>query len=261
MICKFYWLHLRGIDKNMLKLITPIWPAPAQVRAYSTTRHGGYSKPPYHGLNLADHVGDEAVAANRALLVQSLKLPSEPVWLKQVHGIHTVTATLEHKNGAADASIARQPGQVCVILTADCLPVLFCDRGGNCVAAVHAGWRGLAGGILEATLQRLNVPAQDILVWLGPAIGPQAFEVGEEVRAAFMDFLPQAGDAFIPTRDGHWLADLYLLARQRLAHQGVTAVFGGDFCTYTDIERFYSYRRDKVTGRMASLIWLERASR
>jgi len=240
----------------MLELITPIWPAPPQVKAYSTTRYGGYSKPPYDGLNLADHVGDEAVAANRALLVQSLNLPSEPVWLKQVHGIHTVTASPAHTNCAADASIATQAEQVCVVLTADCLPVLFCDRAGSCVAAVHAGWRGLAGGILEATLQRLNVPAQDILVWLGPAIGPQAFEVGEEVRAAFMDFLPQAADAFIRSRNDHWLADLYLLARQRLGHQGVTAVFGGYFCTYMDIERFYSYRRDKVTGRMASLIWL-----
>jgi YfiH family protein len=245
----------------MLKFIRPNWPAPAHVRTYSTTRIGGHSKPPYHELNLADHVGEEtAVAANRALLVQCLNLPSVPVWLKQVHGIHVVTATPDHINCAADASIATKPGQVCVVLTADCLPVLFCDRAGRCVAAAHAGWRGLAGGILEATLQRFSVPTQDILVWLGPAIGPQVFEVGKEVRAAFVDYLPQAEEAFTPTRDGHWLADLYLLARQRLAHQGVTAVFGGDFCTYTDIKRFYSYRRDKVTGRMASLIYLELAT-
>jgi hypothetical protein len=242
----------------MLKFITPIWPAPSQVKAYTTTRHGGYSKPPYDGFNLADHVGDnaEAVAANRAALVEALSLPSEPVWLKQVHGIQIVTANSDNGNCTADAAFATAPGQVCVVMTADCLPVLFCDRAGTRVAAAHAGWRGLASGVLEATLQRLELSAEGVLVWLGPAIGPQAFEVGHEVRAAFMDFLPQAAQAFRPSREGRWLADLYLLARQRLAHQGVTAVYGGDFCTYTE-KRFYSYRRDKVTGRMASLIWLE----
>ncbi len=243
----------------MLKFITPIWPAPSQVKAYTTTRHGGYSKPPYDGFNLADHVGDdvEAVAANRAALVEALSLPGEPVWLKQVHGIQTVTAYSDNANCTADAAFATAPGQVCVVMTADCLPVLFCDRAGTRVAAAHAGWRGLASGVLETTLQRLELSAEDILVWLGPAIGPQVFEVGDEVREAFMDFMPQAAEAFRPSHEGRWLADLYLLARQRLALQGVTAVYGGDFCTYTE-KRFYSFRCDKVTGRMASLIWLER---
>jgi len=241
----------------MLKFITPTWPAPLQVKAYTTTRQGGYSHPPYDGFNLAEHVGDDAkaIAANRSTLIQTLKMPTKPIWLKQVHGNQIVTANTDHSRCAADASFSTQPGHVCVVLTADCLPVLFCDRAGTRVAAAHAGWRGLANGILETTLQHLNVSPQDILVWLGPAIGPQTFEVGDEVREAFMDFLPSAKEAFKTSREGHWLADLYLLARQRLAHQGVTAVYGGDFCTYTDTERFYSYRRDKVTGRMASLIW------
>jgi len=237
----------------MLKLITPNWPAPAKVKAYTTTRQGGHSRAPYDSLNLGDHVDDDpkAVAANRATLRQSL--PAEPVWLKQVHSTKIVTA---NTNCTADASMTTELDKVCVILTADCLPVLFCDRAGTTVAAVHAGWRGLAGGILEATLQRLNKAPKDILVWLGPAIGPQAFEVGEEVREAFTDHLPEAAQAFKAKGKGHWLADLYLLARQRLAHQSVINVFGGVFCTYTDAERFYSYRRDKITGRMASLIWL-----
>ncbi|MDM8559378.1 peptidoglycan editing factor PgeF [Candidatus Parabeggiatoa sp. HSG14] len=242
----------------MVELITPNWPAPAKVKAYTTTRCGGHSQSPYNGLNLADHVGDdtEAVIANRTELVETLNLPLEPIWLQQVHGTQVIAGYSKNRGCTADASFSTLPGQVCVVMTADCLPVLFCNRVGTCVAAVHAGWRGLAGGILEATLQRLNMPAENILVWLGPAIGPQAFEIGDEVYKAFVDFLPQAVDAFKPSRKGHWLADLYLLARQRLAHQGVTAIYGGDFCTYTDVERFYSYRRDKVTGRMASLIWL-----
>ena len=237
----------------MLKLITPNWPAPSKVKAYTTTRQGGHSQPPYDSLNLGDHVDDDpkAVAANRATLRQLL--PAEPVWLKQVHSTKIVTA---NTSCTADASMTTELNKVCVVLTADCLPVLFCDRAGTTVAAVHAGWRGLAGGILEVTLQNLKKAPEDILVWLGPAIGPQAFEVGGEVRDAFTNYLPQATKAFKANGEGHWLADLYLLARQRLAHHGVTQVFGGEFCTYTDAERFYSYRRDKITGRMASLIWL-----
>ena len=237
----------------MLNLITPNWPAPSKVKAFTTTRQGGYSQAPYDSLNLGDHVDDDpkAVAANRAKLRKLL--PTEPVWLKQVHSTKIVTA---NTSCTADAAMTTELNKVCVILTADCLPVLFCDRAGTSVAAVHAGWRGLAGGILEATLQRFNQKPENLLVWLGPAIGPQAFEVGAEVRQAFTDYLPQAIEAFKPSRTGHWLADLYLLARQRLAHHGVTQVFGGEFCTYSDAQRFYSYRRDKITGRMASLIWL-----
>ena len=237
-------------------LIKPDWPAPVQVNAYSTTRLGGYSKAPYDSFNVADYVGDDtqAVTYNHNTLIQ--KLPSQPIWLKQVHGIQILKASPEHRYCTADASFSTQAGQVCVIMTADCLPVLFCNRSGTCVAAAHAGWRGLAHGILEKTIQHLAVPTQELLVWLGPAIGPKAFEVGDEVRTAFINFLPQATDAFTAHGDKHWLADLYLLARQRLAHQGISAVFGGDFCTYTDKKRFYSYRRDKITGRMASMIWL-----
>ena len=243
----------------MPKFITPIWPAPSQVKAYTTTRNGGYSVSPYNGFNLADHVGDDdkAVTANRATLLKILKLPSEPIWLKQVHGIQISIAKPNNVNCIADAAYTSECGQVCVVLTADCLPVLFCERSGKKVAAVHAGWRGLAGGILETTLQKLAIPVQDILVWLGPAIGPNVFEVGDEVREAFRNFLPQAIEAFKPNHDGRWLADLYLLARQRLANQGVTTVYGGNFCTYTDAKNFFSYRRAKITGRMATLIWLE----
>lgn len=239
-------------------MITPNWPAPPQVKAYTTTRHGGVSHPPYDSFNLAEHVGDDAqaIANNRAILAETLKLPTEPIWLNQVHGTQAIAAQPTYFNCSADATYTNQLGQVCVVLTADCLPVLVCDRHGTTVAAAHAGWRGLAAGILEATLQHFQVPAQDILVWLGPAIGPQVFEVGDEVRTTFIQVLPSAQSAFTPSRPGHWLANLYHLAQQRLSQQGVTHIYGGDFCTYTDPERFYSYRRDKVTGRMASLIWL-----
>ena len=243
----------------MLDVIKPNWPAPPQVKAYTTTRHGGISLPPYDSCNLATHVGDDAqaVASNRAILATDLKLPTEPIWLKQVHGIQAIVAQPQQINCVADATYTNQVGAICVVLTADCLPILFCDRHGTAVAAAHAGWRGLAEGILEATLQHFQVPAQDILVWLGPAIGPQVFEVGDEVRAAFINRLPAAQAAFVPSHQGRWLANLYQLAHQRLSQQGVTHIYGGDFCTYTDHQRFYSYRRDKVTGRMASLIWLQ----
>ncbi len=251
--------NYKTTKKNRFKFITPNWLTPPQVKAYTTTRYGGYSHPPYDGFNLADHVGDDAktVAENRLALSQALNLPNKPIWLKQIHGNQVVTANVDNSHCAADAAFTTMPGHICVILTADCLPVLFCDRAGSRVAAAHAGWRGLANGILETTLQRLNLSPQEILVWLGPAIGSQAFEVGDEVRNCFIDFLPQAEEAFKPSRENHWLADIHKLARQRLTHQGVTAIYGDDYCTYTNAEQFYSYRRDKVTGRMASLIWLE----
>jgi YfiH family protein len=237
--------------------IIPDWPAPSNVRALVTSRQGGVSKAPYVSLNLGDHVGDdpEAVAANRALL--RALLPSEPVWLKQVHDIQIANA--DHANGVpeADGSVARKPGRVSAVLTADCLPALLCDRAGTVVASAHAGWRGLAGGVLEAAVQAMAVPSDQLLVWLGPAIGPRAFEVGVEVRDAFTALIPEAQQAFVPHAEGKWLADIYLLARQRLERMGVGQIYGGNFCTYTDAERFYSYRRDGVTGRMASLIWLE----
>lgn len=245
------------------KWICPKWPAPSQVHACVTTRHGGYSQIPYHELNLADHVGDDPtiVEANRTLLRQTLNLPSEPIWLRQVHSTQVVEAGDKNRGCSADAVYSRESGQVCAVLTADCLPLLFCDKAGTQVAATHAGWRGLAQGVLENTLQLFDKPPQDILVWLGPAIGPQAYEVGDEVREAFLNAAPSGrqsaiSQAFVSTQPNHWLVDLYQLAKQRLAHQGVTAVYGGNHCTYTEQELFYSYRRNKVTGRMASLIWL-----
>jgi len=238
--------------------LTPDWPAPANVRAVITTRLGGVSAGPYQSWNLGDHVGDEAhaVARNREILRQSLGLPGQPHWLSQVHGC-TVAETATSVPGIeADAVCARRPGEVCAVLTADCLPLLICDRTGGRVCAVHAGWRGLAAGVIEAALARLERPGPELLVWLGPAIGPAAFEVGDEVYSAFVDQAGEARAAFRPGRTGRWLADLYLLARQRLARQGVGYVGGGEYCTVTDSERFFSYRRDGVTGRMASLIWL-----
>lgn len=237
-----------------MDMILPDWPAPPGVHACATTRDGGVSLGPYASLNLGDHVGDDpvAVAENRARLCRELALPAEPLWLTQVHGV-TVT---EGQGGCADASVAFGPGTICTVMTADCLPLLLCDRAGMRVAAVHAGWRGLLAGVIEAAVTRLGVPGTELLVWLGPAIGPDAFEVGEEVRAAFVAQDETAAAVFTPSPAGRWLADIYALARQRLARCGVTAVYGGELCTYSDAQRFYSYRRDGVTGRMASLIWL-----
>lgn len=246
-----------------LPLIEPDWPAPSLVRACVTTRAGGVSQAPYDGLNLGDHVGDavEAVMENRARLRE--RLPAEPLWLSQVHGVAVADAD---RAGAeppappvADAAVARQPGHVCAVLTADCLPVLFCDEAGTVVAAAHAGWRGLLGGVLEATVARMAVSPNAVLAWMGPAIGPQAFEVGDEVRAAFLADNPSASVAFVPGRQGgKWMADLFMLARLRLERAGVTRVHGGGVCTHGDAERFYSYRRDGRTGRFASLIWIAR---
>ena len=246
-------------------MLTPDWSAPANVRAVMTTRAGGVSRAPYDSLNPASHVGDEpaAVAANRAILRDFL--PAEPLWLNQVHGDRVAVVGVDAEGTEADASLARGPGQVCAVLTADCLPVLFCDRAGSVVAAAHAGWRGLAGGVLERTVEAMAVPPGEILAWLGAAIGPERFEVGEEVRAAFVAHDPLAATVFRPALPGtldeapkKWLADIYALARLRLARVGVTAVYGGGLCTVSDPARFFSYRRDGRTGRMASLIWLDR---
>jgi len=238
-------------------VVLPDWPAPARVKGLMTTREGGVSQAPWASLNLGDHVGDNPVhvAANRARLRQ--QLPNEPAWLRQVHSARVVEIGRE-PNPEADAAYSRQSGQVCAVLTADCLPVLFCDRAGSVVAAAHAGWRGLAGGVLEATVAAMRVPPGEILVWMGAAIGPQAFEVGDEVREAFIAQHAEASEAFVPQpMPGKWLADIYRLARIRLNHAGVQAIYGGGRCTYQEAEAFYSYRRDGVTGRMASLIWLE----
>lgn len=239
-----------------MQFIKPDWPAPAGVHALVTTRTGGASLPPFDSLNLGDHVGDDpaAVALNRQRL--RAFLPAEPCWLKQVHGTAVAQADGLRDAIEADASVAFAPGTVCAVLTADCLPVLFCDRQGSRVAAAHAGWRGLAAGVLEASVAALQCESADIMAWLGPAIGPQAFEVGEEVREAFVHDLPATASAFVPGPPGKWFADIYELARLRLARAGVGSVHGGGLCTYADAARFYSYRRDRTTGRMAALVWL-----
>lgn len=244
----------------MADVMVPDWPAPANVRALQTLRTGGFSPAPWNSLNLGDHVGDDPahVAANRAAL--RAQLPAEPLWLNQVHGNATVEGKNWPESKTADASFSRQPGTVCAVMTADCLPVLFCDRAGTVVAAAHAGWRGLLGGVLEATMASMAMPADQLLAWLGPAIGPQAFAVGNEVRAAFVADDAGAGACFVPNASGKWLADIYGLARRRLQRAGVPSVFGGDLCTVSDPERFFSYRRDGVTGRQASLIWLANQS-
>lgn len=240
----------------MADLLIPDWPAPARVRAIQTLRGGGCSQSPWDSQNLGDHVGDDPVhvAANRAAL--GAHLPAEPLWLTQVHGIAAVNAKNCPKSTEADAAFSRQPGLVCAVMTADCLPVLFCDCAGTVVAAAHAGWRGLLGGILESTIQAMDVPAQELFAWLGPAIGPMAFEVGDEVRAPFVADDPGAVIAFVPNAPGKWLADIYELARRRLRRAGVKAIYGGELCTVSDPVRFFSYRRDGVTGRQATLIWL-----
>lgn len=249
-------------------LITPDWPAPPAVRAAFTLRQGGVSAPPYHSLNVGAHVGDApaAVAENRRRVRTLLGLPAEPDWIEQAHGTGVYDpdgAAAGNAPGnphagppAADAIIARCAGRVCVIQVADCMPVLLAARDGSTVAAAHAGWRGLSGGVLESTIARLGVDPAQLLAWLGPAIGAAHFEVGEEVRAAFTAHEAAAAAAFARNAHGRWQCDLAALARRRLAALGVTAVYGGSWCTYADAARFFSYRRDGRCGRMAALIWL-----
>ena len=239
--------------------IIPEWPVPQSVRALSTTRTGGVSEGRWKSLNLGDHVEDDpaAVAENRRILAGKAALPSEPLWLQQVHGCAVADATAGQEGCEADAAWSDSPGQVCAVMTADCLPVLFANRSGTRVAAAHAGWRGLAAGVLERTLGHFADAPGEIVAWLGPAIGPGAFEVGDEVREAFISIHADSQGAFAATQPGHWLADIYSLARTHLAAAGVSQVYGGEFCTYSDSARFFSYRRDGVTGRMATLIWLE----
>jgi YfiH family protein len=245
-------------SNDNIRWIEPEWPAPSNVRAAATLRVGGASRAPFDSLNLGAHVDDDprAVAENRRRLCAALAIPSEPVWLQQVHGTHVVDAHAHASPPVADASIARVAGQVCVVLTADCLPVLFCDQQGKNVGAAHAGWRGLAGGVLAATVRALDVDPAKLLAWLGPAIEQDAFEVGDEVREQFIALSADHAHAFTRNPRGRWQADLDALARHELRRLGVTAVFGGGLRCYADQERFFSYRRDRQTGRMATLIWL-----
>ncbi|MDT3334785.1 peptidoglycan editing factor PgeF [Shewanella sp. SP1S1-7] len=238
------------------------WPVPANVGIAMTNRHGGVSVYPYDSLNLGLHVGDaeQQVMANRELLCKQLALTADPVWLEQVHGTHVLnldTLSLAQAAGTpiADASFSRTASQVCVVMTADCLPVLLCNQAGTEVAAAHAGWRGLCDGVIEATAAQFSSPMDELIAYLGPAIGPQKFEVGVEVKHAFCGLHPQAAACFIPSGD-KYLADIIGLAKLRLSLLGIKHIYSADICTVSDTD-YFSYRRDKVTGRMASLIWLK----
>lgn len=270
MISPAWWrapaLHI-DLPHSIMDLIIPDWPGlPPHIGACSTTRQGGVSPAPYDdgagggGLNLGSHVGDNLanVQENRARL-QAL-LPAPPAWLSQVHGTTVLDAAKVSDTPAADASFTSRTGVVCAIQTADCLPVLLCDRAGTVVGAAHAGWRGLAGGVLDNTVAQMrDAGAAGIHAWLGPAIGPQRFEVGEDVLLAFTARDAEAKSAFVPVTGspGKYLADIYYLARIRLARLGIDQVHGGGCCTMSDDRRFFSYRRDQITGRMASLIWIK----
>jgi len=260
-------------------LIIPDWPAPKNVRALQTTRLGGISSKPYVSLNLGDHVGDAPLVVARNRMLLNTLLPSEPVWLKQVHGTVVANADMASCLPQADACIARHCDAVCVVMTADCLPVLLCDQQGGVVGAAHAGWKGLAAGVIETTVQAMDIAPQNLMAWLGPAISQPAFEVGSEVRAVFVDADPKAAAAFTPSialtdtlsHEGgenitpyslrgegeKWLADIYALARLRLNALGISHIYGGGYCTYREDKRFFSYRRDGVTGRMGTFIWIE----
>ena len=231
------------------------WPAPPNIHALTTLRTGGVSLGKYASLNLAMHVGDDPdlVKQNRGLLQTWLNMPSEPIWLSQTHSNRAVEAIVTASSQPADASYTDKPGVVCAVLTADCLPLLVCATDGNEIAAIHAGWRGLLDGVIENTINALQ--NRDVLVWLGPAIGPDCFEVGPEVRDAYLTKAMAYAPAFTPASPGKWLADIYQLAKITLSSLGISNIYGGHFCTMTDHERFYSYRRDKETGRMATLIW------
>ncbi|HEU0234375.1 MAG TPA: peptidoglycan editing factor PgeF [Gallionella sp.] len=238
-------------------LIVPDWPAPPNVSALQTTRQGGVSIAPYDSLNLGNHVGDNLLAVERNRILLNQLLPSEPVWLEQIHGTLVADADRASCQPQADACIARHRAAVCTVMTADCLPILLCDTQGSVVGAAHAGWRGLRDGIIESTVLAMGVAPQSLMAWLGPAISQEAFEVGEEVRTAFITVQPQAASAFIAGQSGKWFADIYALARLRLNALDITQIYGGGYCTYREREKFFSYRRDGVTGRMGTFIWLE----
>ena len=240
--------------------LRPDWPAPERVKALSTTRVGGVSQPPWDSMNPACHTEYDTahIVENRRILRQRGGLPAEPLWLTQVHGDGVVDAASAAPETRADGSFTTQPGVVCAVMTADCLPVLLCHKSGRQVAALHAGWRGLAGGVLEAGVAGFNAPGEELLAWLGPCIGPQAFEVGEEVRQAFVDKSSEMAAAFRQSStNGRWLADMHKLARLTLAQAGVDAVYAQEDCTFSSPDRYFSYRRDGVCGRMVSLVWIE----
>ncbi|MDC2825588.1 peptidoglycan editing factor PgeF [Rodentibacter pneumotropicus] len=244
-----------------MQAIFPNWQAPSNIHAFTTTRQGGVSVSPFDSFNLGDHVDDEksAVKTNRTLLVEKFHLPHTPLFLTQTHSTKVIQLPYSGNNFEADAVYTNQPNQVCTVMTADCLPVLFTTRRGNEVAAVHAGWRGLCDGVLEETVKCFQAQSQDIIAWLAPAIGPKAFQVGKEVVEQFMRIDPIAEMAFIadPSQQGKYLGNLYQLATQRLNKLGITEISGGDHCTFNEGDLFFSYRQDGKTGRMASVIWFD----
>lgn len=246
----------------MNNVLRPDWPAPLHIKAYTTLRTGGVSLAPFDTFNLAEHVSDDEkrVQANRQLLKNTLGLPTDPIWLEQIHSPIALPAIPENKGKKADAAYTTLPQHICAVMTADCLPILLCNRDGTHVAAIHAGWRGLLHGVIENTLAAMNVPAENMLAWLGPAISANVYEVGDEVRQLFLDDNPDTHVAFLPSRnDQRFLADLYALAKMRLQRQGIVHIYGGQYCTYSQNELFFSYRRDgNKTGRMASLIYIDR---
>ncbi len=241
--------------------IKPNWPAPINVHAFTTTRIGGVSHQPYDHFNLALHVGDDAahVLENRNLLKQHFHLPNEPIWLNQVHGTTVFPAANANSIGEpeADACIANHPNQICTIMTADCLPILICNQTGNSVAAIHAGWKGLLAGIIEKTISNMHITPSSLIAWIGPGIRQANFQIGSEVRDLFMQQDHSFEDAFLFQYEDKWLADLYLIAIKQLQKMGVTHIYDCGLCTFDDEEQFFSYRRDKTTGRMATLIWFE----
>ncbi len=247
------------MSKPDLSLIYPQWPASKSVTAFCTTRYGGFSKGRYNSLNLASHVGDKLqdVNKNRRCLVESQRLPAEPEWLQQTHSTKVINLD-KGSSRAGDAAITGKPGTIAVVLTADCMPVLFCNLDGSKVAAAHAGWRGLLNGVLEETVLQMNSQPQNILAWIGPAIGAAHYETGEDVRQVFIRQSADYEAFFRPNRPGHFLFDMYALARRRLHKLGINQIFGGDHCTYSDEPAFFSYRRDAETGRQASLIFINR---
>ena len=251
------------IEVQSTAYFVPDWPSPTSVACAITLRFGGVSKEPFLSNNFATHVGDDylSVISNRERLQQRLSLPEEPRWLKQVHGNRVIGSSEILKDNCADGSFSEASGEVCVVLTADCVPVLLCNRNGDRVAAIHAGWRGLASNIIKSAVAVFHDPVEEIMAYLGPAIGPTAFEVGSDVLEVFIARAEsecgkeKIRDAFLPCKD-RYLANLYSLTRVKLKASGVEAIYGGDFCTWTDKNRFFSYRRDQTTGRNASLIWL-----
>ncbi|QLB21336.1 multi-copper polyphenol oxidoreductase [Vespertiliibacter pulmonis] len=243
-----------------MKIIQPTWVVPNHIHALTTTRLGGVSLAPFASFNLGDHVGDDpqAVEKNRQLLVETYRLPQFPIFLNQTHTTRVLRLPLKDTEDLnADAIYTNQPNQVCLVMTADCLPVIFCSRDGMEIAAAHAGWRGLCNGVLETTIAEFTCQPDEISVWLGPAIGPTAFQVGQDVVDAFARVDEQAREAFVldSTTSGKFLGNLYQIARQRLNKLGVQAIFGGDYCTYSNVTAFFSYRKEHQTGRMATLIW------